>query len=163
MLIVLSVMGLTAAVVLSQIGTRDDLKVAAAARQLMADLAYAQSRAITFQSRQYVNFTGDQYTLATREGTWFVPLTHPVSRGDYVGQFEGGVRIESADFDQQGCLAFDALGQPLSYSTSVNVSAGLTNPGLVKIRCGSAEVTLRIEPYTGEMSAVASSLTSAGQ
>ena len=37
-------------------GTRDDLKAAAAARMLMADLIYAQNRAISTQTRHYVKF-----------------------------------------------------------------------------------------------------------
>src|SRR5438874_2544168 len=53
------VLGIASLVILPQITTRDDLKVAAAARALMADLLYAQNRSIALQKMHYVRFNNN--------------------------------------------------------------------------------------------------------
>ena len=55
-LIVVVILGIAAAVIVPQLGTRDDLRAAAAARTLMADLIYAQNRAVALQKTHYVIF-----------------------------------------------------------------------------------------------------------
>ena len=53
-LMVVVILGIAAACVVPQLSSRDDLKTAAAARVVMADLIYAQNRAIAVQ--QTVHF-----------------------------------------------------------------------------------------------------------
>src|SRR5687767_12905751 len=48
-LVVVLIIGIAAAIVVPQLGTRDDMKAASAARVIMADLIYAQNLAITQQ------------------------------------------------------------------------------------------------------------------
>ena len=55
-LVVVVILGIAAAVIVPQMGSRGDLKAAAAARMLMADLIYAQNKAIAAQSKYYVVF-----------------------------------------------------------------------------------------------------------
>src|SRR5688572_14008047 len=53
---VVVILGIISAVILPQLGSRDDQKVSAASRVLMADLTYVQNRAITKQKTHYVLF-----------------------------------------------------------------------------------------------------------
>ena len=45
-LCVVVILGIASAIIIPQLGTHDDMKVAAAARTVMADLIYAQNTAI---------------------------------------------------------------------------------------------------------------------
>src|SRR3954465_14390638 len=55
-LCVLVILGIAAAMIVPQMGSRDDLRAAAAARMVMADLIYAQNRAIATQQKHFVTF-----------------------------------------------------------------------------------------------------------
>src|SRR5688572_13217644 len=55
-LCVVVIVGIAGAVVIPMIGSRDDLKAAAATRTLMADLIYAQNMSITTQNPHYIVF-----------------------------------------------------------------------------------------------------------
>src|SRR4051794_19271606 len=60
-LAVVVILGIASAIIVPQIGSRDDQKAASAARVVMADLLYAQNRAIATQKTHYVLFdTGAQ-------------------------------------------------------------------------------------------------------
>src|SRR3982751_6922276 len=62
-LTVVVILGIAAAAVIPELGTRDDLKIASTARNVMGDLMYAQNRAIATQKKHYVQFSGSTYTL----------------------------------------------------------------------------------------------------
>jgi len=62
-LMVVVILAITSAIIIPQISSRDDLKVASAARVVMADLIWAQNRAISTQQKQYVFFGTNTYTL----------------------------------------------------------------------------------------------------
>jgi type II secretion system protein H len=154
-LMVVVILGIMAGIILPQMGSRDDLKLSSAARAMMADLAYAQSRAITTQRKQYLQFGAEQYALYSRSSD-VSPLTlvsHPVNPGDYIISFTTGplhdVAVDLADFDGQSTLVFDELGAPMSYNGTSNVA--LTSPGTIRFKSGTAVLTIQIEPYTGEI------------
>src|SRR5438874_1095241 len=87
-LMVVVIMGIAAAVVVPQLSSRDDLKVAGAARMLMADLIYAQNRAISMQATHYVAFdtTNKNYSVLTGWSPQ-VFVTHPVNKTSFVTKF----------------------------------------------------------------------------
>src|SRR6476661_4283988 len=64
-LAVLVIIGIASAIVIPQLATRDDLRAAAAARILVADLIYAQNMAISQQRPIYVRFdkANNKYSL----------------------------------------------------------------------------------------------------
>jgi type II secretion system protein H len=66
-LAVIVILGIASAIVIPQIGTRDDMRVKAAARTLIADLIYAQNLAISTGQVVYVRFdvAGNQYSMLT--------------------------------------------------------------------------------------------------
>src|SRR5438067_9722696 len=89
MLAVIVIMGIAAGIVIPQIGSRDDLRTASAAREVMADLIYAQNRAISTQLKHYVHFDGNTYTLYTRtdDSLELSAITHPLTKAPYVQTF----------------------------------------------------------------------------
>ena len=82
------ILGMASAIIVPQISQRDDLKVTSAARELMADIIYAQNRAIVTQTRQFVKFdtTNKQYKLLSSTSPETV-LTHPVTKNPYIITF----------------------------------------------------------------------------
>ena len=55
-LVVVVILGIAAAVIVPQIGSRADLKATSAARLIMADLIYVQNRSISQQKYHYIQF-----------------------------------------------------------------------------------------------------------
>ncbi len=159
-LIVVVILGITAAAIIPQISSRDDLKVTAAARQLMSDLSYAQNRAISSQKMVYVQIDegNQQYQVLTGLSPKTV-LTHPLNKADYQVRFGllgahglEDVQLASANFDGEKTIGFDEMGAPYSVSGGTGVATVLSQ-GTIDLKCGSAR-TLRVsvEPYTAEMS-----------
>ena len=63
-LVVVIILGIASAVIIPQLGSRDDINAAAAARLVMADIIYAQNSAIVQQKKFYVDFrTPNQYAI----------------------------------------------------------------------------------------------------
>lgn len=157
-LVVVIILGIASAVIIPQMGTRDDLRVAAGARVVMSDLMYAQNRAIVTQRRHYLRFAGSAYTLYD-DAAMTTPVTHPVNKTPYVVQFGAGgqsgldrVDIGSASFDGAATLGFDELGSPFSVDGGGS-EAPLLNAGSLRVFGGPFALTVSIEPYTGEISA----------
>jgi prepilin-type N-terminal cleavage/methylation domain-containing protein len=159
-LVVVVILGFASAIILPQIGSRDDLKAAAAARVIIADLTYAQNRAISTQQTQYVRFELDKnpqvYSLGP--STVLTQFTqNPISKDNYIRTFGAGgtpgleevsLVDASTSFDGAKILAFDALGQPWSVSAD---ATALLSSGQIVVQCGKEKLTLTVEPFTGEI------------
>ncbi len=155
-LVVVVILGLVSAIIVPQIGTRSDLKVASAARMVVADLTYAQNRAIATGRMHYVQFDLAAGTYRILTDLPSTVLTHPVSKDPFVVSFGAArtaladVALESAAFDGMRILCFDELGSPFVSSGSGGASA--MEDGEIELRSGDRRVVIRIEPYTGEIS-----------
>jgi prepilin-type N-terminal cleavage/methylation domain-containing protein len=156
---VVVILGIVSAVIIPVIGSRDDLKVAAAARVLMSDLIYAQNRAIATQSMQYVKFdvAGKRYSVLSAVSPSEAVIKHPVRHDDYITRLGAGgtpgleqVTLESASFDGRTILAFDEMGMPYAYNSATNSAAPLAS-GTVVLKCGTHSLTVKVEQYTGEI------------
>jgi prepilin-type N-terminal cleavage/methylation domain-containing protein len=153
-LVVVIILGITSALIIPSIGSRDDLKAAAGARSVVSDLVYAQNRAIATQAMHYVKFetVEERYSILTALPSTYV--THPITKGNFITQFEegayGDITISGADFDTQKILAFDELGVPYGV-TSAGVATALVAEGELTVTCGDVDVTITVEPYTGEI------------
>ena len=92
-LAVVVILGITSALVIPNVGARNDQYTQAAARVVMADLIYAQNRAIVTQTMQYVTFdsTGQNYSLlsASPATTPLVYMQDPTSLQNYLRQLGG--------------------------------------------------------------------------
>jgi prepilin-type N-terminal cleavage/methylation domain-containing protein len=154
-LMVVVILGIVSAMIVPQISTRDDLKVAAAARMVMADLIYAQNRSIAEQKMYCVKFdpTAETYGVVT-EAAQSTYITHPLTKGQYLTAFGShgleNITIESADFDGKTTIGFDELGSP--YAVTAGGPVALANNGTIQLKCGDYTLTISIEPFTGEMS-----------
>jgi type II secretion system protein H len=155
-LVVVVILGIASAIIIPQIGSRDDLVAAAATRVVMADLIYAQNRSIAVQKKHYLQFVGQQYSVMTRPddtSTTFTAITHPVSKNSYSATF--GVKNSGLDAvtlidAQPAFIGFDELGSPFSYDAVANLETPLTTEATITIRAGNVDLTIRVEPYTGE-------------
>jgi prepilin-type N-terminal cleavage/methylation domain-containing protein len=157
-LMVVLILAITSAIIVPQIGSRNDLKAAAAARVVMADLIWAQNRAISTQQKQYVVFSGQNYTIYYRDtdGT-LKTCTNPVSLQTYTTSFGvkgtplSDVKIsETPVFGTCSSVCFDEMGTPYGYDGTNELS--LTSQGTIKLGCDTQALTITIEPYTGEAS-----------
>src|SRR5438094_754770 len=136
-LTVVMILGIVGAVIVPQLGSRDDLRTASAARQVMADLIYAQNRAISTQQKHYVQFNGNTYTLYTRPDdiSALATITHPVTRDTYVqnlavpGTALESVKIGTVNFGGKSWMGFDEFGSPFYYDQPSNTVTSLTTIG----------------------------------
>jgi MSHA pilin protein MshC len=157
-LMVVVILGIMSAIIIPQIGSRDDVKAAAAARYVMSDLIYAQNHAIATQTKHYVRFSGSTYTIYNSP-TLATPIKNPVTKNTYQttissagNQGFDGVTIQSSSFGTQTTIGFDELGSPFAFNPSTQAETSLTTAGTVVIASGSNKLTVSIEPFTGEVS-----------
>src|SRR5689334_20336374 len=106
-LCVVVIIGIAAAIVVPSIGSRDDLRAASMARVVMADLIYAQNRAVSMQKVQYVRFntTTQLYEVLDSIGP-DVLVTHPVEMKPFQVKLSNGrtddlryVKLDTVSFD----------------------------------------------------------------
>ena len=155
-LMVVVIIGIASAVILPQMGSRDDQRAASAARTLMADLLYAQNRAIAYQTRHYVQFntaTNSWQVMTDSGGSPGAIITHPVNGTPYVESIGTGalskVGLNSVSFDGNTTISFDQMGVPYSWSAT-NGNAVLS-AGSVVFKAGTFQMTVNIAPYSGEI------------
>jgi prepilin-type N-terminal cleavage/methylation domain-containing protein len=152
-LVVVVIIGITAAVVMPQLNNRGDLRATAAARQLVADLVFAQSRAISQQKNVYVVFDQSLQAYQLFVGPSMTPMMHPVNRTNFLVQFGSshltGVSLQSAQIGAGQVVAFDSTGVPHRADTS-GALQDMTSDGTVTIASGGTTRTVKIIAFTGE-------------
>lgn len=159
-LVVIVILGTVSAIVIPQIGSRDDLRCAASARIAMGDLIYAQNLAISSQRTIYIRFGANTYSLYdTSTGT--TPITHPVNKSPYTMTFGASGTtgltnsfIDSNTFDGSTTLVFDELGAPYSYNAVGDVHTALAEAGEVVMGSGTYKLKILVEPFTGEITVI---------
>jgi prepilin-type N-terminal cleavage/methylation domain-containing protein len=158
-LVVVVVLGIAAALILPKIGNRDDLRATSMAREIMADLAYAQSRAVSTQTPTYVRFdmVNDRYDLLEQIAPSDVFMTHPVNLDNFRVPLGSGrtddlkdVVLDQVTFDTHTVLMYDEMGAPHSYDPTSQTSAPLA-AGSVRIKSHSYTLTITIQPFSGEL------------
>jgi hypothetical protein len=156
---VVVILGISAALIVPQIGSRDDLRAASMARVVMADLAYAQNRAVASQRRQFVRFdaANNTYEILDQLTPTAQIITHPVDQAPFVVPLgEGrrdnlkGVVLDNVSFDTEPVLMFDELGAPHAYCPDAHTSTSLVS-GSVRLKSGDYTLTITVEPYSGEL------------
>jgi prepilin-type N-terminal cleavage/methylation domain-containing protein len=160
-LVVVLILGIASAIILPEIGSRADLDAASAARTVMADLLYAQNRAIATGQDHYIVFdvSGQSYSVysGSSSGPSSTPLTHPINLNSYVMTFgqagsnniSSDVTLGSVSFNGQSVIAFDELGVPYSYNSGPLVP--LSQPGTIVLNCGDYSLTISVMQDTGEL------------
>ena len=139
------------------------LGIAAAARMLMADLIYAQNKAIATQSKYYVvcNTTSPQSYRLVSSITPLVDIQQPITKASQylVTVGPGGtpglgeISLGTVSFEGRTTLAFDELGVPYYYDPGTGTTTALSTSGgsTVQVKCETFTLTVSVEPYTGEI------------
>lgn len=150
-LIVVTILGIVAAIVVPAGGTTGATKVRAAARLLVADIEFAQNESIAHpddprllvidqaNSRYWVAAVSDPATA----------INDPAGSGTMLVQFGsaraaylGGVTVQSYALGGDAELRFDGLGQP-----------DQTTAASVVLECEGHTLTITVSPTSGEVSA----------
>lgn len=160
-LMVVLILGIASAIIIPSLGTRDDLRASSAARAIMADLIYAQNRAIATQTKHFVQFSDDTYSIYA-SAAMTTPLTHPVNKTPYSVRFGSSSPIESWRAVTLGSLSlgatgrtilgFDEMGSPFAMLEPNGVEFPLSDAGTIPVTCGNFTITIYIEPFTGDVS-----------
>lgn len=168
-LAVVVILGIASAIIIPQIGSRDDMRTAAAARTVVADLIYAQNLAISSGTNVYVRFdvANNRYSVLTAplssKPKFGDPVTHPITQSDYVQQFGpsgqgwAAVSIQSAamngidvNYRPEFTVGFDEIGSPYVWCYDLN-SKNELNDGTIVIKAGTMTKTVTVSPATGEI------------
>jgi hypothetical protein len=128
----------------------------------MADLLYAQSRAIATQKMHFVEFSGNGYTILARDADTspLYTITNPTTQNSYIVTLGSSntnfpdVNMTSISFDGSPSMTiqFDSLGAPWVYNLQRGTSTPLVNNGQITLATSSASLTatVLIDPATGE-------------
>jgi prepilin-type N-terminal cleavage/methylation domain-containing protein len=170
-LMVVVILGIASAIAIPFMGSRDDMRVTAAARNLVADLIYAQNEAITTGKPVYVRFdlANNNYSLLTDPVStgpnYGTLLSNPISHNNYITQFGASssgyekVAIDSttvfdgidAAYVNETTIGFDEIGAPYAWDYSLDGQSDLKD-GKIVLTAGSFSITVTISPATGEIS-----------
>jgi len=160
-LVVITVLGLAAAMIVPSMGSTGVLRIQAAARQLVADITFAQSDALAYQARRAIVFipAENRYVVCEVNGPIVDPAvdaifspSRPAEKYDVTIDAEkmGGAQITMASFDgdpDNPVLVFDELGGPVQAPDSEKPSSG----GFVQITGSGFVYRVEVEPYTGRV------------
>jgi prepilin-type N-terminal cleavage/methylation domain-containing protein len=158
-LVVVVILGVSAAVIVPQIGNRDDLRCTSMARAVMSDLMYAQSRAVSMQKPHFVRFNTvtNRYEVLEQMTPTEVLIAHPITKGTFqvaLGASQGDelreVVLDAVSFDTHPVLMFDEMGTPYAYNPGTLTGTSLV-AGSVRLRSRAFTVTISVEPYSGEL------------
>jgi prepilin-type N-terminal cleavage/methylation domain-containing protein len=158
-LVVVVILGIASAVIIPQLGSRDDINAAAAARLVMADIIYAQNSAIVQQKKFYIDFsTANRYAIYD-DSSLSTPIKHPIRHDAFITLFgQRGtptqmVSTGDVNFGGYKVLQFDELGTPSGFDpVSKNEFPLTATAGTVQVKSGTYTLTLQVQPYTGEIS-----------
>lgn len=158
LLVTIVILGIAGAMVIPAMGETGILKVQGAVRSIVADLTFAQADAVAFQERRAVVFDvqDNGYRLIQVPGNTLDPdnntLYDPTkSDGRYIMSLSdprfGGARLESATFDNEPYVIFDALGGPVADAAGAIPGSG----GTVVITGSNQRFTVTVEAFTGRV------------
>ncbi len=157
-LVVITVLGLAAAMVIPSMGSTGVLRIQSAARQIVADITFAQSDALAYQARRAIVFlpAENRYVVCEVNGPTVDPATdaifnpsEPGERYDITIDTEkmGGAQLSAVDFEGGNVLVFDELGGPVQAPDSETASSG----GFVQITGAESVFQVDVEAYTGRV------------
>jgi prepilin-type N-terminal cleavage/methylation domain-containing protein len=171
-LAVVVIIGIASAIIIPQIGSRDDLRAASAARVLIADLIYAQNLAISSGKGVYIKFdkVANKYSMFTTDASGYptVAVTHPITQQSYVQQF-GDINASKEDAFEQisinqvnlsgidatyanlTTVGFDEIGAPYVWNFTLNQRNDLADPATIVLKSGTYTTTITIAAATGEI------------
>ncbi|HYF13500.1 MAG TPA: prepilin-type N-terminal cleavage/methylation domain-containing protein [Phycisphaerales bacterium] len=150
MLIVVVILGISAAMVIPSMAEASSLRVQGVLRLIVADITTAQSDAIAFQSQRAIVFrfnnSPTQYVTAEVSGNAVDATTGLITRRSFGGDQYGNSQITSTTFTNN-TLVFDELGGPVA--TPGSDTPAPSNSITVT---GSGQTwRIHVEAYTGRV------------
>jgi len=157
-LIVVTLMGIAATMLIPNMSNAVSFETEAVVRQVVADLSFAQSDAMAYQSARRVLFaeTGTGYRILASP---FDPendvLYDPISDGGsdkYIIDFAADARfrmvsIESVDFDGgNNFITYDAIGGPINGENTASIGGSLIVNG------SDGRFQIHVSGFTGRVS-----------
>lgn len=158
LLVTIVILGIAGALVIPAMGETGILRVQGAVRSVVADLTFAQADAVAFQERRAVVFDvpNNVYRLIQVPGNTLDPENNTMyDPGKPDGRFVmslsdprfGGSRLESASFDNEPHVIFDAMGGPVADAAGAIPGNG----GTVVITGSNQRFTVSVEAFTGRV------------
>lgn len=159
LLLVIVILGISAAVVIPQTGQAQVLRIHAAVRTLVSDITFAQTDALAYQQRRAIVFDEELNTYTIAEvvvssggEVSFIPLFMSGGPdGQYVIDFDmggfDGARLRLPDFEGGPVLFFDEIGAPVADGAS-DAPAGV---GTIYIDSDRSTFRIEISPFTGQV------------
>lgn len=118
-LVVVTILGIAAAMVVPSMGSTGSLRVQGAVRTLVADITEAQSDALAYQTPRAMVFypSENRYVIVEVRGNTINPVTDTLSETRFTAGTFGDSAIDTAafsyDIDENPVLIFDELGSPV--------------------------------------------------
>lgn len=118
-LVVVTILGIAAAMIVPSMGSTSSLKVQGAVRTLVADITEAQSDALAYQTPRAIVFypSENRYVVVEVRGNSVDPETDTLLETSLSDGSFGDAHIEEAafsyDLDENPVLIFDELGSPV--------------------------------------------------
>ena len=161
MLIVVAVLAICAAVVVPMAGRQADVRLGAASRKVLGDVAYAQSLAVASRRAVYVRFASNRYDVCTLVGTALTTMPNPVDQRPFTVTF-GAAASESAlrsvtlaapSFGAGGdrVLGFDAAGQPFAFAETLRATTAISTRSTIALASDGSTLPVYVEALTGEL------------
>lgn len=158
LLVVILILGILGTMVVPTVSGSNVLRTQAAVRAIVADITFAQSDALSYQSSRAVMFdeTENRYTLIEVNGSTLDAdadaLYDPQGpdqryRVDLDDLDFGGAVIENVSFNGGSDLIFDELGGPTPAAGDTSLSTG----GSLEVRGPQAAYRINVAPFTGRV------------
>ena len=157
-LVVVTILGIAAAVVTPNLSQAGVFRIQAAVRTLVSDISFAQMDALGYQEQRAIVFDIDanEYILVEVQDSTVDPennAIYDINRPDqrYVVSLDreefGGTTIESAEFDGDNVLIFDEIGGPVATAGSSTLSDG----GSVVLAGPLSRYRIDVAAFTGRI------------
>jgi prepilin-type N-terminal cleavage/methylation domain-containing protein len=147
-LIVVSILGIAAAMVIPAMGDTGVLRVQAAVRTIVADINLAQSEAVAHQQPRAIIFFPEEnrYVVVEVRGGVADPEQFIISNQAFGAASMGDARIEDVDLAGGTVLIFDEMGAP-----QLSTNGGVPQNGTIEVRGSGQVFKINIEGYTGRV------------
>ena len=158
LLVTIALMGIAGVMVIPAMGDSNVLRAQAAVRQIVSDIAFAQSDAVAYQQSRALVFDvpNSTYTIVTVPGSTIDLVNNTLydpSRpgGKYVTNFAtdtrfGDSRLVAASFDGGSTsLVFDGMGGVITGPGSETPGAG----GTIRVNGSRQSFVISVEAFTG--------------
>ncbi len=161
LLIVIAILGISAALVIPSMGSVGVLRIQSAVRSVVADITFAQMDALAYQEERAVVFDEDanMYTLTRVFGGAIDPDADALFDAKGPGQRYrtlldedqfGGSFLENISFNGGSAVIFDEMGAPIAAAGSATLSDG----GSVEIVGPDSRFRIDIAAFTGRVTVV---------